>query len=102
MQVVITGGAGFIGSNLVDVLVGDSHAVRVLDDLSMGFAENLNPAADLIEADIADEAAVTKAVEGAEVVFHQAAHRAVFRSVEHPLPTDTANTHGTLTVLNAA
>ena len=98
----MTGGAGFIGSNIVDALVGDSHTVRILDDVSTGFAENLNPAADLVEADVADEAAVRKAVEGAEVVFHQAAHRAVFRSVEHPLTTDTANTHGTLTVLNAA
>lgn len=102
MQTVVTGGAGFIGSSIVDALVAEGHDVRVLDDLSTGFAENLNPAADLVEADIADEETVQKTVGGADLVFHQAAHRAVFRSVEHPLSTDTANTHGTLTVLNAA
>lgn len=102
MRTLVTGGAGFIGSNLVDALVGASSEVRILDDLSTGFVENLNPAADLVETDIADEVAVRKAVAGADVVFHQAAHRAVFRSVEHPLASDTANTHGTLTVLNAA
>jgi UDP-glucose 4-epimerase len=102
VNATVTGGAGFIGSNLVDTLVDQGHTVRVLDDISTGFAENLNPMAELIEADVADETSVRKAVAGAEVVFHQAAHRAVFRSVEHPLSTDTANTHGTLTVLNAA
>jgi UDP-glucose 4-epimerase len=102
MQVLVTGGAGFIGSNLVDALVADAHSVRVLDDLSAGFAENVDPTVDLIEGDVADEATVVKAVSGAEVVFHQAAHRAVLRSVEHPLTTDRANTHGTLAVLKAA
>lgn len=102
MLALVTGGAGFIGSNLVDALVGQGHTVRVLDDLTTGFSENLNPEAELFEGDIADESLVGRAVEGAEVVFHQAAHRAVFRSVEHPLATDTANTHGTLTVLEAA
>lgn len=102
MLALVTGGAGFIGSNLVDALVEQGHTARVLDDLSTGFAQNLNPKAELFEGDIADEAVVRSAVEGVEVVFHQAAHRAVFRSVEHPLSTDTANTHGTLTVLDAA
>ena len=102
MLALVTGGAGFIGSNLVDALVDQGHTVRVLDDLTTGFSENLNPDAELFEGDIADESFVARAVEGVEVVFHQAAHRAVFRSVEHPLATDTANTHGTLTVLDAA
>ena len=102
MLALVTGGAGFIGSNLVDALVDQGHTVRVLDDLTTGFSENLNPDAELFEGDIADESLVARAVEGVEVVFHQAAHRAVFRSVEHPLATDTANTHGTLTVLDAA
>jgi UDP-glucose 4-epimerase len=102
MQVLVTGGAGFIGSNLVDVLVDDGHSVRVLDDLYTGYAENVNPKADLVKASVADEDAVRAAVDGVELVFHEAAHRAVLRSVEQPLATDTANTHGTLTVLKAA
>lgn len=102
MRVCITGGAGFIGSHLVDRLVAEGHEVRVLDDLSTGHVDNVNPAAELFVGDVADEAAVARAVEGCEVVFHQAAHRAVLRSVEHPLDTDTANVHGTLTVLECA
>src|SRR5687767_3073356 len=102
MQVLVTGGAGFIGSNLVDVLVDDGHSVRVLDDLYTGYAENVNPKADLVTASVADEGAVRDVVDGVELVFHEAAHRAVLRSVEQPLATDTANTHGTLTVLKAA
>ncbi|MGH2706712.1 MAG: SDR family oxidoreductase [Actinomycetota bacterium] len=102
MHVLVTGGAGFIGSNLADRLILDGHAVRILDDFSTGYWENLNPTVEVIEADVTDLPAVRKAVEGVEVVFHQAAHRAVQRSVEHPLATDTANTHGTLTVLEAA
>ncbi len=102
MQALVTGGAGFIGSNIVEVLVGDGHRVRVLDDLSAGFADNVAPEAELVVGDVADEKAVAGAVAGCEVVFHQAAHRAVLRSVERPLTTDTANTHGTLTVLKAA
>lgn len=102
MNVLVTGGAGFIGSNLTDALAARGARVRILDDFSTGFWENVNPAAEVIEADVADEDAVRKAVDGVEVVFHQAAHRAVLRSVEHPLATDTANVHGTLTVLKAA
>ena len=102
MIVLVTGGAGFIGSNLATALVDAGHHVRVLDDLSSGSRENVAPEVDLVTADVADESAVGKAVDGVEVVFHQAAHRAVLRSVEHPLATDTANTHGTLTVLKAA
>jgi UDP-glucose 4-epimerase len=102
MNVLVTGGAGFIGSNLVDALIEAGHATRVLDDLSTGYRENVAAEAELIEGDVADETVVRKAVEGVEVVFHQAAHRAVLRSVEHPLDTDRANTHGTLTVLKAA
>jgi UDP-glucose 4-epimerase len=102
MRVLVTGGAGFIGSNLADMLVGDGHEVRVLDDLCTGFRENVSPECAFIEGDVANEDVVRRAVEGVEVVFHQAAHRAVLRSVEHPLTTDRANTHGTLTILKAA
>src|SRR4051794_1781580 len=102
MRCLVTGGAGFIGSNLVDALVARGDDVCVLDDLSTGHRDNIHPAATLVEAEVSDGDAVRRAVEGCEVVFHQAAHRAVLRSVEDPLATDTANVHGTLTILDAA
>ena len=102
MNVLVTGGAGFIGSNLAQALVDAGHSTRVLDDLSTGFLENVPAKAELIEGDVADAETVAKAVVGVEVVFHLAAHRAVFRSVEHPLATDTVNVHGTLNVLKAS
>lgn len=102
MRALVTGGAGFIGSHLVDELVAEGAEVIVLDDLSTGALSNLNPQAELIEGDVADPEAMAKAVSGCEVVFHQAAHRAVLRSVEHPLDTDRANTAGTLNVLACA
>jgi len=102
MRVLVTGGAGFIGSNLADAFLAAGHEVRVLDDLSTGFLENVPAHAELIEGEVSDAAAVAKAVDGVELVVHLAAHRAVLRSVEDPLATDTANVHGTLTVLKAA
>ncbi len=102
MKALVTGGAGFIGSHLVDALISKGYSVRVLDDLSTGYQENLNLQAELVEGAVDDEAVVRKAVDGIEVIFHQAAHRAVLRSVENPLATDSANTHGTLTILAAA
>jgi UDP-glucose 4-epimerase len=102
MRVLVTGGAGFIGSHLVDALIDRGDEVVVLDDLSTGFEGNVNPKATLVAASVADESAAQRAVGGCEVVFHQAAHKAVLRSVEQPLTTDTANTHGTLTILKAA
>jgi UDP-glucose 4-epimerase len=102
VRALVTGGAGFIGSHLVDRLTAEGADVVVLDDFSTGSPENLNPSAELVEGDVADEGAVTAAVSGCDVVFHQAAHRAVLRSVEHPLQTDRANVAGTLTVLHAA
>jgi UDP-glucose 4-epimerase len=102
MRALVTGGAGFIGSSIVDALVAGGHDVAVLDDISTGFAENLRGDVPLFRGDVADEQLMQKATQGVDVVFHQAAHRAVLRSVEHPLTTDTANTHGTLNVLKAA
>src|SRR4051812_7965325 len=101
-RALVTGGAGFIGSHLVDALVAGDFDVVVLDDLETGFRENVPSAARLAIGSVADGDAVRDAMDGCEVVFHQAAHKAVLRSVEHPLPTDTVNTHGTLTVLQAA
>ena len=102
MRVLVTGGAGFIGSNLADRLLADGFEVRVLDNLSSGFADNVPAGAEMVEGDIRDEAVVRAAVAGVDVVFHQAAHRAVLQSVQNPLSTDLANTHGTLLVLKAA
>lgn len=102
MKALVTGGAGFIGSNIAHTLQEEGHEVRVLDDLSTGFRENVGDTMELFEGEVSDEDLVRKAVDGVDVVFHQAAHRAVLRSVEQPLATDMANTHGTLTVLKAA
>jgi len=102
MRVLVTGGAGFIGSHLVDALVERGDDVVVLDDLTTGTIANVHPKATLVEGSVADEIAAARATEGCELVFHQAAHKAVLRSVERPLTTDTANTHGTLTILKVA
>ena len=102
MRVLVTGGAGFIGSSIADAFLTAGHEVRLLDDLSTGFVENVPAKAELIEGEVSDADAVAKAVDGVELIFHLAAHRAVLRSVEDPLATDTANTHGTLTVLKSA
>jgi UDP-glucose 4-epimerase len=102
MNVLVTGGAGFIGAHLAQGLVDRGHAVRALDDLFSGSREDVPPAAELAIGSVVDEDAVRAAVDGAEVVFHLAAHRSVPRSVDHPLETDLANVHGTITVLTAA
>ena len=102
MRVLVTGGAGFIGSHIVDALLARDHDVAVLDDLDTGFRDNVNAGARLVIGSVADEALVREAMQGCDVVFHQAAHKAVLRSVERPLITDTVNTHGTLTILKAA
>ncbi len=102
MRALVTGGAGFIGSTIVDALLAAGHQVRVLDDLCTGFRDNVSSEADLVIGGVADHDAVRAAMDGIEVVFHQAAHRAVQRSVVDPVATDLANTHGTVTVLKAA
>jgi UDP-N-acetylglucosamine/UDP-N-acetyl-alpha-D-glucosaminouronate 4-epimerase len=102
MTVLVTGGAGFIGSHLVDALVSAGHEVRVLDDLSSGSLESVHSDAEFIGGGVDDERVVRAAVEGVDIVFHQAAHRAVQRSVEHPLTTDRANIHGTVALLKAS
>jgi UDP-glucose 4-epimerase len=105
MKVCVTGGAGFIGSNLVDRLLDDGHDVTVLDNLSTGSRANLAqalPGIRLIEGDIRDSDVVADAVEGCEVVFHQAALAAVADSVERPIAVTDVNLGGTLKVLVAA
>jgi nucleoside-diphosphate-sugar epimerase len=102
MLTLVTGGAGFIGSNLADELLAQGHDVRILDDLSTGFAENLPADALFFEGDLCDAELVAQAMDGVEVVFHQGARGSVAKSVETPLITDLSNVHGTLTVLEAA
>jgi len=102
MDALVTGGAGFIGSHLVDALVARGDRVRVLDDLSTGRRENLAAAAELVEGSVADEAAVARAVDGIEVVFHLGALGAVARSVADPRASNAANVDGTLNVLTLA
>jgi len=107
-RVLVTGGAGFIGSHLVERLLGDGHAVRVLDNFSTGsranlpFAARYGAALEVIEGDIRDVATVAAALAGVGVVFHQAAMRSVPRSVEDPLGANEHNVTGTLNVLQAA
>jgi nucleoside-diphosphate-sugar epimerase len=105
VNVLVTGGAGFIGSGLVRSLAGDGHAVRVLDDLSTGRLENLEGVdgdVELLEGDVRDPAAVAKAVAGAEVVHHLAALPSVARSVADPRASHQVNVDGTLHLLLAA
>lgn len=102
MRALVTGGAGFIGSNLAEALLERGCDVTVLDNLSTGFAEHVPAGAKLVEGDISDLDTVRGAVAGAEAVFHQAASRAVLRSVDDPIATDRVNTLGTLNVLLAA
>src|SRR3712207_6419364 len=102
---LVTGGAGFIGSHLVEALVGRGHQVRVLDDLSTGRLANLERVRDRVQVvvgDVADLATARAAAHGAEVVFHQAALASVPRSVADPLATNRACADGTLNVLVAA
>jgi len=104
-KVLVTGGAGFIGSHIVHALVERGDQVRVLDNLSTGKRRNLADVADdieLVEADLVDAAAVARAVKGIELVYHEAALASVPRSVELPLDTHAACVTGTLTLLDAA
>ncbi len=104
MLALVTGGAGFIGSHLVDRLVVEGHAVRVLDDFSTGKRGNLPQDArvELWEGDVGDPRAVGAAVQGATWVFHQAAVASVPRTVADPIGTQRTNYQGTLNVLEAA
>ena len=100
---LVTGGAGFIGSHIVDALAGRGDGVRVLDDFSTGRRENLaaQPGIEVVEGDLRDAAVVRRALAGVEGVFHQAALRSVPRSVDDPLGSNQVNVTGTLVLLLA-
>src|SRR5215470_14316048 len=105
MRYLVTGGAGFIGSNTVDELVLRGHSVVVLDDLSGGKEENLAESRNkitLIKASVTDIEAVRKAMHEAEYVLHLAARASVPRSIKDPIDTNRINIDGTLNVLVAA
>jgi|SRR5215213_1970937 len=102
---LVTGGAGFIGSHIAAALMASGARVRVLDDLSTGHRENLDEIGgdlDFIEGSVADEALLNKALDGVEVVFHEAAIPSVPRSVEAPRQTHVASVDGTFSLLMAA
>jgi UDP-glucose 4-epimerase len=100
---LVTGGAGFIGSNVAEALLRRGDKVRIFDDFSSGKRQNLSaiPAAEVVEGDLRDMAAVQRAVKGVTGVFHQAALRSVPRSVDNPLATNDVNITGTLQLLMA-
>ncbi len=102
---LITGGAGFIGSNLAEALVNQGHFVRVLDNFSTGKAHNLEGIKDrieIIEGDVRYLNTVFEAMEGIDYVLHQAALPSVPRSIQTPIESNDVNTSGTLNVLYAA
>lgn len=104
-KVVVTGGAGFIGSHLVDRLIREGYKVEVIDNLCEGKLANLEAVKnniDFFKADIRDLSRLRKLFQGVEVVFHEAALRSVARSVENPSATNENNITGTLNVLLAA
>jgi UDP-glucose 4-epimerase len=97
---LVTGGAGFIGSHLVDALLSAAHTVKVLDDLSTGSRENLAPAAEFIEGNIEDTAALARAMAGCDGVFHLAAIASVDKANKDWLGTHRTNLSGTIAVLD--
>src|SRR5688572_7716036 len=102
---MVTGGAGFIGSHIAAALVANGARVRIIDDLSTGYRENVNEVGgdvDFVHASLADENALRKTLEDVELVFHEAAIPSVPRSVENPRQTHIASVDATFSLLDAA
>lgn len=101
---VVTGGAGFIGSHLVEELLRRGESVRIVDNFATGRRENVpaSPAVELVEGDVSDPAVAKRATAGVEFVIHQAAIPSVPRSVSDPYTSHKANVEGTLQILLAA
>lgn len=105
MKFLVTGGAGFIGSNIAKELLVLGHSVRIYDNFSTGRRENVRDIAgdaEIVENDIRDIGAVQSALKGVEIVLHQAALPSVPRSIKDPLTTHEVNVTGTLNVLEAS
>ena len=101
-KVIVTGGAGFIGSNLVDALVEANYEVHVIDNLSAGKKENVNPKAIFHQADVRNLEEIKPLFKNIDGVFHLAAIPEVQYSIEHPIETAEVNVNGTTNVLIAA
>jgi len=105
VKALVTGGAGFIGSHIVDRLLADGHEVIVLDDFSTGHRSNLpenNASLTIVEGDISDSDTVKKCMQGIDWVFHKAAVASVPRTVNDPVGSSAVNYQGTLNLLEAA
>ena len=102
MKCLVTGGAGFIGSNLVDELIEQENEVIIIDNLSTGKKENINPQAKLYELDIRDLEKIKPLFEGVDYVFHLAAIVNVEMSIQNPIESNDVNLNGTLNILTAA
>ena len=103
--VLVTGGAGFIGSHIASALLAEGARVRILDDLSTGHTENIDEigrGVDFVQGSVADPEALKRALDGVELVFHEAAIPSVPRSVEDPEQTHIASVDGTFSLLLAA
>lgn len=99
MKAVVTGGAGFIGANLSEALLGEGHEVHIVDDLATGHRENVPEGAVFHEGSILDEALLAEVFADASVVYHQGALGSVPRSIKEPLVSNEVNITGTLKVL---
>lgn len=104
MKALVCGGAGFIGSNIVRLLLNENHDVTVFDNLHSGYQENIEEFNDIefVEGDIRDVDALNKVVAGTDVIFHLAASVGNKRSIDHPIDDSQINVIGTLNVLEAA
>ena len=107
MRVLVTGGAGFIGSHIVDRLMADGYEVRVLDNLSTGKLSNIRKHLGsrrfrFMKGDITDQSVLRKVLNGVKVVFHEAAQANITNSIKDPLPTNNVNTTGTLNLLKTS
>ena len=102
MKVLITGGAGFIGTNLTLGLLNSGYKVKIIDDLSTGLKQNISKDAEFVNASILESSRISKAIEDCEVVVHLGARGSVPRSIKDPIATHNVNSTGTLNVLEAA
>jgi UDP-glucose 4-epimerase len=102
MNILVTGGAGFVGSNLSRCLISRGHEVIVIDDLSTGLLDNISDGVQFIESSILDKDLIGKAISGSDVVVHLAARGSVPRSINNPVATHEVSSTGTLNVLECA